>query len=155
MKRYFVILLLLAGLIASLITGGRFLENHPSFCRSCHEMERPYAGWISSGAKNSHPNCMDCHSGKGIPGMVEAEVRGLGQLVEHFVLTEKEIKGPFVANIPKRFCLKCHNMELPRTAKAHLPLKIGGKECSRCHKHREGWEFSGEIRKENEEKSHL
>jgi len=133
----------------SVISGGRFLENHPSFCHSCHEMERPYNNWIASSANRSHANCMDCHSGKGIPGVIEAELRGLSQLGEHFLLNEKELKGPFVATVPRRFCLKCHNLELPRTAKAHLPYKVEGKECSRCHNHREGWEFSGEVRKES------
>ena len=149
MRRLFVLFFSVGGFAAFLVAGGRAVENHPAFCRSCHEMERPYEGWISSGASKSHSNCMDCHSGKGVPGVVEAELRGFGQLLEHFVLSRDELKGPFVANLPRRFCLKCHNLELPRTAKAHLPFHIDGKECSRCHKHREGWEFAGEIRKDN------
>jgi nitrate/TMAO reductase-like tetraheme cytochrome c subunit len=149
MKRYFFISLGLALLGLCLIGGGRFVENHPLFCNSCHEMNRPYEGWKSSGASTSHPNCMNCHSGKGFYGIVEAETRGFGQLVEHFILSEKELKGPFIANVPRQFCLKCHNLNLPRTAKAHVPFDIDGKECSRCHKHKTGWEFSGEIRAEN------
>lgn len=150
MKRFFFMTLILIGFGIFLIPARRFLENHPLFCNSCHEMNRPYQGWKSSGADRSHPNCMDCHSGKGIPGVVEAEARGLGQLAAHFLLSEAELKGPFIAHVPRNFCLKCHNIQLPRTVKAHLPFQVGNKECFQCHKHQAGWEFSGEIRKEVE-----
>jgi cytochrome c nitrite reductase small subunit len=150
MKPLFLTLLFFIGLGIFLVPAGRFLENHPSFCNSCHEMNRPYEGWKSSGANRSHSNCMDCHSGKGVSGIVEAESRGLGQLVAHFLLSEKELKGPFIAHVPRTFCLKCHDIQLPRTAKAHLPFRVENKECSGCHKHQEGWEFSGEIRKQAE-----
>jgi nitrate/TMAO reductase-like tetraheme cytochrome c subunit len=148
MKR--VVSWMIAGVLAGLLVsgGGRMIENQPRFCNSCHEMNRPYQGWISSGASKSHGNCMDCHSGKGIPGVLEAQARGLGQLAEHFLLSEKELAGPFIAHVPRAFCMKCHDLQLARTAKAHLPFHIEGKECSKCHKHREGWEFSGEVRKE-------
>ncbi|MHB8482236.1 MAG: NapC/NirT family cytochrome c [Nitrospiria bacterium] len=148
MKRFFFGSFVFTGLIATVVTGGRVLENHPSFCNSCHEMNRPHDGWISSGAEKSHPNCMDCHSGAGVTGVIEAELRGLGQLIEHFTLSERELKGPFIARAPKEFCLKCHHVQMPRTVKAHRPFKIEGKECSRCHRHQAGWEFAGEIRKE-------
>jgi hypothetical protein len=151
MKKIFFGFLILTGFMASLAAGGRFLENHPAFCNSCHEMNRPYDGWVSSGAEKSHPNCMNCHSGPGVRGGVEAEIRGFGQLIEHFTLSDKELKGPFIAKVPRSFCLKCHNLELRKTVKAHSPFKVAGKECSRCHKHQTGWEFSGEIRKELKE----
>ncbi|MBI1822470.1 MAG: NapC/NirT family cytochrome c [Nitrospirae bacterium] len=148
MARLLIGFIVFFGLLAGVVTGGRVLENHPSFCNSCHEMNRPHDGWISSGASHSHLSCMDCHSGAGVTGVIEAELRGFGQLIEHFALSEKELKGPFIAKVPKEFCLKCHRLQLSRTAKAHRPFKIEGKECSRCHRHQDGWEFAGEIRKD-------
>lgn len=138
-----LIIIVLAAMTAS---GGRYLETKPAFCDGCHEMNRPYEGWKSSGAERSHKNCILCHSGPGIPGVLEAEFRGAGQLAAHFTFKKEALKGPFIAKVPNEFCTQCHNLAVPRTAKGHLPFQIEGKACSECHRHRQGWDFSGEVR---------
>jgi hypothetical protein len=127
-----------------LSTGGRALERKPSFCLSCHEMERPGKGWEVSGAKEDHQDCIMCHSGPGPLGVVEAQVRGLQMIVAHFVKSEEDLKGPFKSKMPERFCTQCHDpvkIEGP-----HRKLPMEGRECRDCHKHSEDWEFHGEVR---------
>jgi hypothetical protein len=124
--------------------GGRALERSPTFCVSCHEMERPGKGWKASEAAEDHPNCIMCHSGPGPFGVVEAQMRGLGMIVEHFVESEEELRGPFKAKVPDRFCTQCHDpMEIEPP---HKKLSTQGKACRDCHKHREDWDFAGEVR---------
>src|ERR1700693_965174 len=145
-KRWFLGSIALLGVAVIRASGGRYLETKSGFCNSCHEMNRPYDGWRSSGAERSHQNCIICHSGPGISGVLEAELRGAGQIIAHFALKKDELKGPFIAKVPNYFCTQCHNLSLPRTAKGHLPYQIDGKACSECHRHRQGWDFSGEVR---------
>lgn len=129
--------------------GGRALEHSPRFCVSCHEMERPGKGWTVSGAEANHPNCIMCHSGPGPSGVVESQMRGLTMIALHFLNDEDQLKGPFTAKVPDRFCTACHDpvkIEPP-----HKKLPMAGKACKHCHKHREDWEFTGEIRESDGE----
>lgn len=131
-----------------IVPGGRYLEHQPGFCNSCHEMNRPHAGWVAAGASQNHRDCIQCHSGSGITGIIEAEFRGLEQIMVHFIASEEELKGPFKSKVPSEFCTKCHSMEKPRVRAAHARFKekMEGHPCGNCHKHLEDWEFSGEIR---------
>ncbi len=131
-----------------IIPGGRALEHQPGFCNSCHEMNRPHAGWVASGASQHHPNCIQCHSGPGITGVIEAEFRGLEQIVVHFTASETELKGPFKYRVPSEFCTQCHSLEKQNIKAAHARFKekMEGRPCANCHKHQDGWEFAGEIR---------
>lgn len=129
---------------ATLSAGGRALERRPAFCTSCHEMKRPGKGWEVSGAKNDHPDCIMCHSGPGPWGVVEAQMRGLEMVVAHFVESEEELRGPFKATVPDRFCTQCHDPM--KIAPPHQKLPMAGRVCKDCHKHREDWEFEGEVR---------
>jgi hypothetical protein len=127
-----------------LSTGGRALERSPTFCVSCHEMERPGKGWEVSGAKEDHPDCIMCHSGPGPLGVLESQMRGLKMIALHFLDDDEQLKGPFKAKAPDRFCTQCHDpvkIEPP-----HQKLPMAGKDCKACHKHREDWEFAGEVR---------
>jgi nitrate/TMAO reductase-like tetraheme cytochrome c subunit len=132
----------------ALSAGGRILERSPTFCVSCHEMERPGKGWKASGASEHHPDCIMCHSGPGPFGVLEAQTRGLGMLVEHFVESEEKLKGPFKAKVPDRFCTQCH--EPMKIEAPHKKFSTEGKACRDCHKHREDWEFNGELRASGE-----
>jgi len=133
---------LIAGV--GLSTAGRALERSPAFCVSCHEMERPGKGWKASNAAEDHPDCIMCHSGPGPLGVVEAQMRGLGMIVEHFVESEEKLRGPFKAKVPDRFCTQCH--EPMKIEAPHKKLPMQGKACRDCHKHREDWDFEGEVR---------
>jgi cytochrome c-type protein NapC len=127
-----------------LSTGGRALERSPAFCASCHEMERPDKGWKDSGASADHPNCIMCHSGPGPLGVVESQMRGLKMLALHFLDDEEDLKGPFKAKVPDRFCVPCHDRAVIESP--HRKLPMAGRACRDCHKHREDWEFAGEVR---------
>ncbi len=127
-----------------LSTGGRALEHSPTFCVSCHEMERPGKGWEVSGTKDNHADCIMCHSGPGPLGVLESQMRGLTMIALHFLDDEDQLTGPFTAKVPDRFCTQCHDpvkIEPP-----HKKLPMAGKACKNCHKHQEDWEFAGEIR---------
>lgn len=122
--------------------GGHVLEKSPSFCNSCHEMKASYEGWIQSGASKDHPDCISCHSGEGISGMLESKIRGLRMIGKHFLrLAPRE--GRIRAAMPEHFCLKCHAPD--KVVDSHLPFRIQGETCADCHKHREGWNFVGQI----------
>lgn len=135
-----IILVLLA---TFLIAGGRVLEMQPGFCASCHEMEDAYANWQTSGASRSHDDCIGCHSGPGLWGVIEAEVRGFGQLMVHISAKPGELVPPFKAHLPNSFCVKCH--PIPAITPIHNDFSFEGEMCSKCHKHSSTSEFAGEI----------
>jgi cytochrome c-type protein NapC len=124
---------------AGLIGGGHLLEQSPSFCNSCHEMAPSYEAWIATGAAEHHPNCMDCHSGAGLAGVLESQLRGLRMIGKHF-LERRDPRLSIEAEVPDYFCLKCHSKE--KTVADHSMLRIEGQTCANCHNHREGWKFS-------------
>ncbi|MFQ5455949.1 MAG: hypothetical protein ACE5EA_07085 [Nitrospirota bacterium] len=144
--RWIVIISVVILLIIFTITGGRILETQPWFCRSCHEMEDAYTNWIATEASNSHKNCIICHSGPGITGIIEAELRGAKQLIIHFLSKDDDLVPPFEADLPDYFCTKCHPWNGENVINAHRGFETKNRFCLDCHKHREGWSFSGEIR---------
>lgn len=140
--------LILGGMISilalpvGLIGGGHKLEQSPSFCDSCHEMAASYKEWKSSGAAMHHPTCIECHSGVGLAGILESEVRGVRMIGKHLIGGHSPGQ-PIKADVPDYFCLKCHARE--KTVSEHSLLKIEGQRCADCHKHREGWSFVGQF----------
>ncbi len=79
-------------LIPAVVAGGRTLEKQPTFCASCHESQEYYELWIRSGAAKDHPNCIECHTGPGLAGILDGQIRGLKHLAVHFFGT---IRKPF------------------------------------------------------------
>jgi cytochrome c nitrite reductase small subunit len=141
-------ILLVAGLVSivalpgGLIWGGRVLEHSPNFCGSCHEMRPSYNGWMASGAVNGHPDCITCHIGVGLPAVLESEVRGVRMMGLHFFGNRKP-GSAIHANVPERFCLRCHEGE--KLIASHAMFRTEGRTCSDCHKHRAGWQFKGQV----------
>lgn len=143
--RKFFVAVGLASIIAlpaGLIWGGRVLEHSPSFCASCHEMRPSYDGWMASGAAKYHPDCIGCHSGEGIAGVFESELRGTRMIGIHFLGNEKP-EHIIRTKIPEAFCLKCHATE--KVTASHSMLWTEGRTCADCHKHKVGWKFSGQV----------
>lgn len=141
-----VTLITLIFLSILMITGGRMLEEKPLFCASCHEMEEPYNNWISSGASKKHTNCIQCHSGPGISGIIEAELRGAKQLAIHIFTKPEDREPPFKFNVPDEFCTQCHPLLSEKFVNAHQNFQHEGKPCHECHKHEKGSRFGGEIK---------
>jgi cytochrome c nitrite reductase small subunit len=134
-------LMVVSVLPLSLIWGGRMLEHHPAFCASCHEMQPSYDGWMASGAAKAHHDCIQCHSGEGLGGLLESEWRGLRMIGKHF-FGRQQPDRPITAVLPEQFCLKCHVRD--KLVASHAPFQTAGRTCSDCHKHLIGWKFSGQ-----------
>ncbi len=115
-----MILAILAGAgLFLMITGfsiGASLEQHDSFCASCHTQPESTYVQRTTGSQpvdlasfhtTKNTNCIDCHSGVGIPGRVSAEMNGahnLFQLVTHAYIQPSKLYAPF----SDESCLKCH-----------------------------------------------
>ena len=122
--------------------GGRYLERSPSFCASCHEMRPSYDGWTASGAAKYHADCITCHGGEGLSGILEAEARGVRMLGVHFFGGGKS-GAAIRAKMPEAICLRCHSSE--KVMASHTMFRTQGQTCADCHKHRMGWKFRGEV----------
>jgi cytochrome c nitrite reductase small subunit len=81
---------------------GTAYTSSSSFCTSCHEMSTRYVSWTRSTHKQVE--CMDCHSGVGIGGYVQAKIGGARQAFQHYFGEIGDIKA--VVNDP--VCMKCH-----------------------------------------------
>jgi nitrate/TMAO reductase-like tetraheme cytochrome c subunit len=117
------------------MVGVHKLEEQPAFCLSCHEMERYGETWLSSGLAAKHHDCLQCHSGPGIPGAIGAQVQGAKELWAH--LTDN-IPRRIDAEVPDTWCTKCHNpRDMGRTNEEIHAGKIvtTGRHCAECHKH--------------------
>lgn len=134
---------LIAALVAATIAGGRKLEEQPRFCVSCHEMKDYYAQWVGSAANRHHPNCIVCHAGADIRGIVEGQMRGLGYIWTHYAGSPADRKPPFKAYMPNIFCTRCH--AAPERMNAHRNVRIERRDCLVCHNHKPGRDFAGEA----------
>ena len=132
---------LLIGTLTSL--GGRWLEEKPGFCLSCHEMAFYGRTWKESGASSHHGRCIDCHSGKGIIGALSAQMTGLVELGTHFFSHPHPATTYVLGIVPNANCIKCHIHGYHR--EAHKNFNAPAHECAYCHNHYEDRDFSGEI----------
>ena len=122
-KKPFLIIpaLLLAVLAAILLTAGGFAfaasqESHDAFCASCHSQpestyyQRETAGSpvdLASFHSAQYAKCIDCHSGAGLTGRLQAELLGARNAFKWYTGTAIQ---PAVLNFPiaDANCLKCH-----------------------------------------------
>jgi hypothetical protein len=110
-----------------------YVENNPTFCKSCHIMEIAYAAWEKSVHKGV--NCHDCHH---LPPLEGAKL-----FYSFLVNKPKEVPerhGEII--VPGKFCIGCHfeaSKKYPKAvsikasqfhAKHGFEKKI---ECSKCH----------------------
>lgn len=100
------------------------MENDDSFCASCHTepestfYDRSIAGSptdLASFHATTDPatRCIDCHSGKGVPGRIHALSIGAGDLIAWKTGTATQ-PAPLTHPIGDTNCLKCHQ-DVPRT----------------------------------------
>ncbi len=133
--------MILAGSLASL--GGRWLEDRPGFCLSCHEMAFFGKTWRDSGAAKHHGRCIDCHSGAGVLGALSAQMTGIVELNKHFLGHPRPARDYAPGIVPNDNCIKCHVHGYLRAA--HKNFDARSHECAYCHNHFEDRNFSGEI----------
>lgn len=104
------------------LTGGGFAfaatqEEHDTFCASCHTQPESTFFQRESGAQpvdlaSSHKQskdvrCIDCHSGNGVTGRVQAELLGARNAAAFYTGTAVQPAHMTVA-IGDANCLKCH-----------------------------------------------
>lgn len=123
------------------VAGGRMLESQPTFCASCHEERINFETWQSSGAARHHPTCIECHSGPGLGGVLNAQLRGALHIVKHFAGAYTE---PLHGTVPREWCVQCHP-STPRLEREHRRVSnFATRPCAECHAHRPGGHFKGE-----------
>ena len=145
-------LLLFAVLLPSTAIGVSVnMENRDSFCASCHtQPETTYVSRsesVRSGiaspvdlamyhAGATHPvACIQCHSGKGVPGRMDALLLGSQDLMA-YVRGAYPQPAPLTHPIPDANCLKCHGEVLSEGRHYHrfLPRwqQIAGDQAAQC-----------------------
>jgi nitrate/TMAO reductase-like tetraheme cytochrome c subunit len=131
-KKFAIIPVFFAAVIVLiLVTAGSFAfaasqESHDPFCASCHTQpeatffERSTAAQPSDLASFHTPKntlCIDCHSGQGISGRVQAEMMGAGNAFKWY--TGRAVQPAVVLYpIGDQNCLKCHQ---DVTARGYTP----------------------------------
>jgi nitrate/TMAO reductase-like tetraheme cytochrome c subunit len=115
----FKIAIILGGLLILGTAGGvtaMTLENHDSFCASCHaEPEYTYFQRESAAPTDlatfhttKQTTCIDCHSGNGIvPGRINSMMLGARDLVS-WIGGHAPQPAPLNTPIGDENCLKCH-----------------------------------------------
>lgn len=107
--------------LALLLSAGGFTfaatqEQHDTFCASCHTQpestffQRSVAAQpvdLASAHKAKGINCIDCHSGAGIPGRLGAELLGARNAAALYTGTAVQ-PAPLTHPIGDVNCLKCH-----------------------------------------------
>ena len=135
-SRVLVLILVLLLLIGGGIVSYRvydYLENNPTFCKSCHIMETAFASWEKS--VHAMVNCHDCHHLPPREGI---------KLFYGFVVNRPRLIPPRHGEIIVlgKFCVRCHfeiSKKYPQ-AVSIMTSQFHGKhgfekkiECSKCH----------------------
>ncbi len=127
-------------LAAGTVAAAYALEKQPGFCALCHEMQPSYDNWRSSGAAEDHPDCIQCHKGPGLAGVLDAQRRGVRDTVAH---VSGNYPRPIVAQVPDAWCTQCHAGAETSGEHDEVP-EFNAKACAACHNHAPGADFSGE-----------
>ena len=139
-RRFRVVPVVIAAVIAVVVlTAGGFAfaasqESHDPFCASCHtQPESTFvqrstsAPSVDLAAYHTTQNtlCIDCHSGQGVLGRMQAELMGARNAVKWFTGTAVQ---PAVVNYPvgDQNCLKCHQTITSQGFTPKEPLTIPG-----------------------------
>ncbi len=102
--------------LALSVAAGAQFENHDSFCASCHtEPESTYyqrslnssASDLASAHAAENVRCIDCHSGQGAGGRIQAMRLGAGDMLRYLSGSYPQ-PAPLTHAIGDENCLKCH-----------------------------------------------
>jgi len=154
-KRRFPIVTVLVAVVAAgvlLAVGGVVFaagqESHDSFCASCHSMPESTFFQRSTGVQpvdlasyhtTQKTRCIDCHSGQGVTGRIQAELLGVGNALKWYTGTAIQ-PAPLNDPISDSNCLKCHQAVTQRgyTPKEQITVpgtRGGGREERTGHWH--------------------
>lgn len=151
-KRWLIAVIPLALIVLGAVTGvtAMTLENHDSFCASCHsEPETTYFSReaaapidLASFHSSKQVNCIDCHSGPGlVPGRASALMLGATDLLAWI---SGHATQPAVSTRPMddANCLKCHaDLTRQQTFNNHFHVFLSrwqavdknAAKCISCH----------------------
>jgi hypothetical protein len=129
--------LLIAAVTVVLLTASGFAfaatqESHDPFCASCHTQPESTFVERSTGASpvdlasyhtTQQSLCIDCHSGQGITGRVQAELMGAGNAFRWFTGTAVQ-PAPMNYPISDQSCLKCHQTVTQRGFTLKEPMTV-------------------------------
>ncbi len=128
MKRLLVVAALVAGALVLLGGGGYAyaarMESRDAFCASCHtepettyyqQSLEPQPSTLAAFHAHEGTRCIDCHSGKGVPGRFKAMLTGARDMVA-FRLGRYQQPARTTRPVGNDGCTKCHNMPLTITA---------------------------------------
>ncbi len=135
-------------LAAGTVASGYALEKQPGFCVLCHEMQLSYDNRRASGAAEHHPDCIQCHKGPGLTGILDAQRRGVRDIVAHVT---GNYSHPIVAQAPNPWCTQCHAGAKITDEHDEVPT-FNVKACAACHNHAPGANFGSEEEREEGKK---
>jgi hypothetical protein len=110
-------------------------EENDSFCASCHTQPESTFYQRESDAQPSDlasfhtgkkTNCIDCHSGQGIPARMKAELLGAHNALAYVTGTAVQ-PAKLTVKVADENCLKCHEQVLPRSTTTQ-EFEEGGNE---------------------------
>ncbi len=126
------------------------LENNDAFCASCHTepestfFTRSQAAPVDLASAHAAKKvtCIECHSGEGVPGRIQAIGLGAGDL---FAYLSGNYSKPAIVKVPvtDEHCLKCHaDVTQKRDFNNHFHLFLArwqkldpqAATCVDCHK---------------------
>lgn len=130
-----VAVLLVVGLLA---IASRATSN-PSFCVSCHEMQREVRSWAKS--PHSEVTCYGCHAGSGLASLIGAKFELVGFVLRHISgLYEDPInpRSEVQKSVSTEACVRCHTTKRVVTPRRGIVIdhRIHPKKgiaCTECH----------------------
>ena len=144
--------------VAGAFAFGASQESHDSFCASCHT--QPESTFYQRTQGSSHAdlasyhttqttNCIDCHSGAGITGRIQAELMGASNAARWFTGTAVQpgvLGGPY----PDENCLKCHQDVTQQgfVAKEKITIQgasLEGRRSNHYHQFLSRWQAADPI----------
>ncbi len=117
---------------------GYYATSAPSFCSSCHEIDKYVTSWQTSAHKNF--NCLECHQPSGELGKLHAKARGLNYVFQQF---SDDYTITTRAQIFEQNCIECHlgdnkaypSIRLTNTSKInHYETIKNSQSCLECHR---------------------
>jgi hypothetical protein len=131
--------LIVVGIIGIAVVAGGFAfaasqESHDSFCASCHTnpessfVERSVAAQpvdLAAYHTTQKTQCIDCHSGEGLVGRVQAELMGARNAFKWYTGTAVQPAVLSVA-IRDQNCVKCHQDVTARGYQAKTQITLPG-----------------------------
>jgi predicted CXXCH cytochrome family protein len=139
-----ILVLIAAGVVVVALTASGFTyaasqETHDPFCGSCHT--QPESDFLQQAASapavnlasyhtTQNTRCIDCHSGQGILGRVQAELLGARNSFKWYTGTAVQ---PAVLSFPigDGNCLKCHQQVTQRGFTPQEQITVPGVRAGR------------------------